>query len=297
MDVTTYSYQQYLLGIDSEFPLPDLSEEPGDADVRILLHPTLTAPLPFNGHRHVEFRSDIAYHCWSAIGCFLVEHGRRILVRPANGVDPRLLGHFISRIAFASVLHQRDLIVLHGSAVAVDSDVIAILGATGAGKSALAAALHRIGCQVLADDVLVIEDRDGTPYVRPASHHLHIWPAVAVALGYEESLRRVVDAETKLVVPSRPAWPSRAMPLRLVVQIVADETVGISIVPPAEAWREVADNSFINHIAGDRVETEAFDGACRWIASKVPCVRLKRRDVALEVRDLAKLVLTHACAA
>jgi len=51
--------------------------------------------------------------------------------------------------------------VLHASAVQLDGHAVAIVGASGMGKSTLAAALCRNGCGLVADDVLRI-DRNGT---------------------------------------------------------------------------------------------------------------------------------------
>jgi hypothetical protein len=290
-----FSYRQYLLGIRSEFPLPDVSEEGREADVEIRMSQTFAAPLESDCRYQVEVRPQVSYHCWPPVGCFSVEHGRQILVRPTIGVDPRLLGHFIARIAFASILQQRKFLVLHASAVAVDGNAIAILGGSGAGKSALAAALHLVGCHVLADDVLAIEEQNGVPYVLPASHRLHLWPRVAAALGFGESLHRVVNAEAKLVIPSWSACPPKPMPLCLIVHVAHGETLGMSSLSPSVAFRQMAGSSFIDHIASDRIETAAFICACRRIASKVRSVRLTRRDVdvGLQIRNLADRVLTN----
>jgi len=58
------------------------------------------------------------------------------------------------------VLLLRGVICLHGSAVVVDDQAIALVGAAGAGKSTTAAAFAGLGHPVLSEDVLALDEHD-----------------------------------------------------------------------------------------------------------------------------------------
>ncbi|MCP4397035.1 MAG: hypothetical protein GY801_07015 [bacterium] len=63
-----------------------------------------------------------------------------------------------------ALLHQRELLPLHGSAIKVNDGVCVFVGLSGNGKSTVAAAFRQRGYQVLADDVCVVSIReDGLP--------------------------------------------------------------------------------------------------------------------------------------
>jgi HPr kinase/phosphorylase len=55
--------------------------------------------------------------------------------------------------------------ILHGSAVALGASGALILGPSGAGKSALALTLMALGAALVADDRVVLSDRDGLPWM------------------------------------------------------------------------------------------------------------------------------------
>lgn len=59
------------------------------------------------------------------------------------------------------VLLLRGLVCLHASAVVVDGRAIALIGPAGAGKSTTAAAFAAHGFNILAEDVVTLDDRGG----------------------------------------------------------------------------------------------------------------------------------------
>ncbi len=93
--------------------------------------------------------------------------GKRILFEPAAGGDLGIARtDFISRVLLSCVDRER-VTWLHGSAVRAGNSAIAFLGQSGAGKSTIALALARAGCEHICDDTLPIE-----PGVRSV-----VWPS------------------------------------------------------------------------------------------------------------------------
>lgn len=92
--------------------------------------------------------------------------GRHLRCRPvpAAGWDWRryLIGQVLP---FASVLQRLE--VFHASAVEIDGVAVAISGPSGLGKSALARELHLGGAGFITDDVLAVEQRNGTVIAYP----------------------------------------------------------------------------------------------------------------------------------
>jgi hypothetical protein len=80
------------------------------------------------------------------------------------------------------VLLLRGLVCLHASAIVVDGKAIALIGPAGAGKSTTAAAFAARGFNVLAEDVVTLDDRGDSFFVRPAYPCIRLWPASAAAL-------------------------------------------------------------------------------------------------------------------
>ncbi|MGH9801062.1 MAG: serine/threonine protein kinase [Blastocatellia bacterium] len=87
------------------------------------------------------------------------------------------------------VLRLRGLTCLHASAVVLGEQAIALVGASGAGKSTTAAAFAQTGYQVLADDIVALDEQAGGFLVRPAYPRVRLWPSSVEALyGSEDAL-------------------------------------------------------------------------------------------------------------
>ncbi|WP_066584576.1 HPr kinase/phosphorylase [Sphingomonas pruni] len=185
-----FSYRVSGLAVASEVDLPGLI--PGDPDRA----PEVTirnAPVPFAlddpemvgptwqraGDRFLLRIPDIAR--------FLLEDGRSIAFEAENGADPQDVAVFLSGSVFGVLLHQRNQIVLHASAVLVGGKAVLFCGASGAGKSTLAAALGKQGYPLIADDQCAIEiGDDGIPMIQADGRQLRLWEKSISELGLAE---------------------------------------------------------------------------------------------------------------
>ena len=110
-----------------------------------------------------------------AVARFMLTGGRDIVVAPEAEADPGDVQVYIVGTAFGILLHQRERIVLHASAVEVSGKAVLFCGASGAGKSTLAAALAHRGYPVVADDVCGLSLHDDVPTVHPDGRQLKLW--------------------------------------------------------------------------------------------------------------------------
>ena len=118
-------------------------------------------------------------------GCgYAVLEGRRIIVDPADGADPRNVRLYLLGSAMGLLLHQRGVLPLHANAVEIDGQAFAFMGPSGAGKSTLAAWFHDQGLRVVADDVCAVHfDAQLRPWVSQGLPRLRLWKSALEATG------------------------------------------------------------------------------------------------------------------
>jgi len=118
---------------------------------------------------------------------FLLDDGRAIVFEPDDGADIDDVPVFILGTVFGILLHQRERIVLHASAVRVGDKAVLFCGASGSGKSTLAAALGERGYPLVTDDVCAITVADaGAPMVHPDGRQLKLWAQAIEHLELQE---------------------------------------------------------------------------------------------------------------
>jgi len=83
-------------------------------------------------------------------------------------------------------------LVFHASAVEIDGGAVAFMGASGKGKSTLAASFATNGFRFLTDDGLMVEAREGDYQVMPSHPSIRLW----------------LDSKTALIAPDTPAAPA-----------------------------------------------------------------------------------------
>jgi hypothetical protein len=119
---------------------------------------------------------------------FLLTAGNEIAFEAEPGADAGDIPTFILGTAFGILMHQREQIVLHASAVRVNGKAILFCGPSGAGKSTLAAALSRRGYRLITDDFCAVTVTDaGTPVVHPDGRQLKLWAQAIEKLDLAES--------------------------------------------------------------------------------------------------------------
>jgi len=110
------------------------------------------------------------------IARFLLRNGDEIVFAPESDASEADIPIFILGTLFGILLHQREQIVLHASAVRVNGKAVLFCGPSGAGKSTLAAALAQHGYPLVTDDFCTIAvNGSGSPLVHPDGRQLKLW--------------------------------------------------------------------------------------------------------------------------
>lgn len=111
----------------------------------------------------------------SGVAKYYTSGGSRIVVQPEPGAETERILIFLMGSVMGVLLHQRNLLVLHASAVMIDGSSVAFTGPSGIGKSTLAAGFYHRGYSVLSDDLCAISVEDAVPSVIPGFPRLKLW--------------------------------------------------------------------------------------------------------------------------
>jgi hypothetical protein len=143
--------------------------------------------------------------------------------------DDRIVGHLLDErhrylveialfgMVFALWHERRGTVTLHGSAAAVGGRAVAFLGDKGAGKTSVAAAHVAAGHAFLTDDLLVVEQGEGSARAHRAIPAIRLWP---------EGVRHFVGADPEDFPAPHPDLDKRRVPL---------EASGLGVFAPGPA--------------------------------------------------------------
>ena len=170
------------LRVCSDLPLPGLLPWTGAADHGVDLHiaigpvPDLDRPIVNNPLLQIDAHGTCRFAMPGVAAYRVSADGRSVIVEPSGADDATEVRTFLFGTVIAIVFIRRDLLPLHASSVQVGGRAIAFAGASGAGKSMLAAGLAARGFALLADDVTAIElSGDGPPVARPGPPGVTLW--------------------------------------------------------------------------------------------------------------------------
>jgi hypothetical protein len=180
-------YAGYGLTIDSALHLPELQATTGgrsDVTIRFGAVPqSLAAPLAQGATWQAapnQFLLQI-----HDVANYLVTNGDTVMIEPAATSHEDDVRTFLFGTVWGALLHQRDFLTLHASAVVTARGAVLFAGDSGVGKSTLAAALGQHGFALLADDKTAITfDVQRQPFALPAYPTRRLWDDSATRLGH-----------------------------------------------------------------------------------------------------------------
>lgn len=283
-----HCYRAYGLRIHSAFPVPELTatSEEGAPDVVIRFGALPTPPqeIPEEGGA-VWQTPDGVYFCWRRHGTFLVSEGSEVVLDRQPGARLETLRLPLLGCVLGVLLHQRGLFTLHASAIAIGGVAVAFIGAKQAGKSTMAAALHRRGHTLIVDDVLALDLPDGKgARAWPGFPQFKLWPASAVALGEDPGTLAPLhpELEKRSLRPER-RFQETPLPLHRIYVLREGPVLCGAPLPAREAFVELLTHSYAARFLGEAGAGPEHFRQCQALVGQVPIHRLQRP------RDLAQL--------
>ena len=194
-----------------------------------------------------------------------------------------------------ALLHQRNILPLHGSSIEVDGEGVIFVGPSSIGKSTLAGAFHKRGYPLLSDDVCAVTAKNGgDPHIIPGFPRLKLWADALKKLEEDrKGLNRVrLDQEfEKYFVPFDNAC-DRPTPVRSVFVLETTNTDKFEIVPLKRGDK-------IDPIINDTYRPRFLEGLggkkehfkqCAAVAAKAAVIRLTRPRKGFRLNELMDLV-------
>jgi hypothetical protein len=265
----------YGLSIRSYFQLSELPTTGTSPDVSIRFGHLYSAPS--NGKGGIG-RDQTLWIYIPKVGKFLVPSGQEIVVCPIPDVEERLLGHCILGTGVPMLLHERNHLILHASAVEIDGKAIAFLGGCGGGKSTMAAALHALGYNIVADDVLCVDFNGEThPLILPGFPFLKLHhQSAAILTDRVENLPRVHSMDLRFVYRQSQGFSVSPIPLGGIYLLDRDQKIQVEPMTPKQGFQKLISHSHASGLIKDTFKEAQHFQQCAEVAAAVPVRRLKR---------------------
>lgn len=301
MSPAMYHYIAYGLAVASEIPLKALVEvdeaDPSDAsranrvEIRLGRVDRSSIEKPVGGPLLWARRGD-ACLLYDEVGAFHITGGRTIVVDLIDGADERPLRLYLLGPALAILLHQRNLLVVHASAVSVDGRVAVFAAEKGEGKSTLAAAMHARGHPLVTDDLLPIDLQDPDRLlVHPGFPQLKLMPEAAAQLTADpDSLPKLHPDFEKRAHAARERFPRHPLPLARIYILESGDDDAIEPIAPQQRFIELVRHSYLAQVLSATGEAADHFRQVVALAQRVPVLRLRRRRQLAALPDAALMI-------
>lgn len=295
--VAPFYYDAYRLRFEMPFECPELARAPDDGrepDVRVAY-----GEVP----EQIESdKSGVVYQAnpeqfllrLEGVASYLVDGGERITIERAEDADDASVRIFLLGSCLATVLHHREMLALHASAVHTDEGAVLFMGPSGNGKSTLLNAFLRRGYRMLSDDVVgIVLDDDGQPQALPGYPQTKLWADAAQQFDIDtKPLRRVRPKMKKFAVPTHEQFVAEAVPLRALYVLlqVNRDVFDIRPVENTAAFRSVLNCTYRRvFLPGLGMQATHFALATK-VAAAVPVKQTRRPSAGFTADHLARMI-------
>ncbi|WP_158797057.1 serine kinase [Pedobacter sp. L105] len=184
-----YSYWGFGLHIKSDIEFPELLPVTfGSADLSIYQG---KVPRQLEGENlvkmvKVSMNENEYLHAVPGVADYYASNGQEICVEAHPGADEKSIRLFLLSNAIAAILHQRNRIPMHASAICHEDGIVLFCGRSGAGKSTTVTTFQKKGSIVFSDDVCVLEnDNNGELVALPSYPMIKLWEDSFAKIGLE----------------------------------------------------------------------------------------------------------------
>jgi hypothetical protein len=287
-----YQYQAYGLGFHSEIALPELVTSDIQADVIVKLSPKDTKLIYSKPDQSIITYPKVSpletIFVVKNLGAFQVKEGREIWITPAPNADLRVIQLCVSGSVMAILLYQRGYQALHAGAVNIAGQAVAFVGESGQGKSSMTVTLLSRGHQLVADDIVPIDFKNGRINTIPQTK---IGLELAEMLGFStDSLIFLHPQLGKYAYRQEQNFSLSPLPLHSIYVLNEGDTIQIERLSAQTAIVEL-----IRHSYGSRALQAAVSPGFHLLQSteiykRVPIYRLQRPRSLPLLPEIAQLI-------
>ncbi|KAB7671710.1 aldolase [Bacillus sp. B1-b2] len=220
-----YYYDAFGSKIYSEFYLPELIkyvDKQTKTDIHIIKKDLQEEwSSKSNPHSHFVFSHDSVLFCAQGIAIFSIERGSNIYVCPLDNNKQDEIRLYLLGTCMGALLMQRNILPLHGSAIAINGKAYAIVGECGAGKSTLARAFIEKGYKLITDDIIpLVETTNKGSVVIPSYPYQKLWLESLNSFKMDaDNYQAIAYREEKYSVPIQMQYENKALPLVGVIEL------------------------------------------------------------------------------
>ena len=204
----------------------------------------------------------------------------RVVCSPHGEQAAETIRHLLLDQVLPRVLAHRGRLVLHAGAVEIDGAAVAVVGASGLGKSTLVAGFHEAGFHALTDDGLIVTVTDMGSTCLALYPGLRLWPSSAARLGVDSAgTLPMSGTSTKYRIPLPAAEEAQPRPLAsaIILSPPPDDDdvrhVTLTRLSPRDACVELLRASFQLDIGNPRRAAGHLETAAQ-VADRLPVYAL-----------------------
>lgn len=178
-------YRFYDLKIGSDLSFPEQHKYQFD-EPDVIIERGVIEDMPeaiTSGSRFFQASDDVFHLVMPDICRYKVENGVRITYEPLEHATKERIRTQLLASGLGAILHQRNYLVLHGSAVIHNDEAVLFCGESGIGKSTTAALFMQAGFDIICDDLCAIKLENGELFLGESYMNIKLWDEVVEQLG------------------------------------------------------------------------------------------------------------------
>lgn len=279
--MSKYFYTAFGLNICSDMCLPELLPGECTDDVCIICGnvPTKIDDAIWKYANFQLSNRELLFYV-KGIAHYYVADGKKIIVQMDDDADVDSVKLYLLGTVLGTILLQRGILAIHGSAVVIDGRCIIFSGCSGAGKSTLSSTFRMMGYPFIADDVSVVSiSKDGIPWVYPGYPQQKLCHDSLETMGVKVSNLTLIDASTeKYAVPVKNDFINEPIQLAAICELKPLECCGIEVkqLLGVEKLKMLISNIYRNELLDCIGMKPEYFKQCLQVTNTVPFFRLER---------------------
>ncbi len=210
---------------------------------------------------------------------YLIQDGKRIVIELPARYNSAMVQAYITGACMATILLQRSILPMHGSAVVIGGRAAIFTGHSGAGKSSLCHAFRKNQYEYLSDDITVVSvNEEGHTMIQPSFPQQRLCRNTARKLGYDLKDPSLGYVDGKVIINSDHLFWNQPAPLAAVFEISKHRGRRVEVTPVTgtEKLKRLINNINYSDIFKGMGVTQDFFLKCTEIANKISWFELRR---------------------